>query len=55
MANNRIVRLQTNETDVAFGMSNKDSISHVLSVEGLDDVDKEAILGGTAARLLGIS
>ena len=55
MGNNKIVRLQKNGADVAFGMSNKDSNNHVLSVEGLDDVDKEAILGGTAARLLGIS
>ena len=42
-------------TDFPFGMSNMDSINHVLSVEGLDDSEKEAILGGTAARLLGIS
>lgn len=42
-------------TDFPFGMSNKDSINHVLSVEELSDSEKESILGGTAARLLGIT
>jgi aminocarboxymuconate-semialdehyde decarboxylase len=42
-------------TDFPFAMGNVDSVDHVLSVPGLSEAEQEAILGGTAARLLGIS
>jgi hypothetical protein len=35
-------------------MSKKDAVDHLLSVPGLSAEDQEAILGGTAAKLLGI-
>lgn len=41
-------------TDFPFAMGNSDSINHVLSVPGLSNSEKQAILGGTAAELLGI-
>ena len=41
-------------TDFPFAMGNVDSIDHVLSVDGLSADEQEAILGGTAAGLLGI-
>lgn len=41
-------------TDYPFEMGQYNSIDHVLSVPGLSDADREAILGGTAARLLNI-
>ena len=41
-------------TDFPFMMGNEDSINHVLSVEGLTPEQQVAILGGTAARLLGL-
>lgn len=42
-------------TDFPFGMGVSDAVDHVLSVPGLAEDEQEAILGGTAARLLGIS
>jgi aminocarboxymuconate-semialdehyde decarboxylase len=39
-------------TDYPYGMQNRNVIAHVLSVPGLTDDDREAILGGTLARLL---
>lgn len=41
-------------TDFPFAMGNDDSIDHVFSVSDLTPAEQEAILGGTAARLLGI-
>jgi aminocarboxymuconate-semialdehyde decarboxylase len=41
-------------TDFPFNMSKRESVDHVLSVSGLSVDEQEAILGGTAARLLGI-
>lgn len=41
-------------TDFPFAMGNEDSINHVLSVEGLTPEQQAAILGGTAADLLGL-
>jgi len=41
-------------TDFPFGMGVSDAVDHVLSVSGLTAAQQEAILGGTAARLLGI-
>lgn len=42
-------------TDFPFAMGNYDAVDHVLSVEGLSEDEQEAILGRTAAGLLGIS
>ncbi len=42
-------------TDFPFGMGVEDAIDHVLSVPGLSAEEQQAILGGTAASLLGIS
>jgi hypothetical protein len=36
-------------------MGNANSIDHVMSVDGLSEAEQAAILGGTAAGLLGIS
>ena len=36
-------------------MGNAEAIDHVLSVDGLSEAEQAAILGGTAASLLGIS
>lgn len=41
-------------TDFPFAMGTSDGVDHVLSVAGLSDTQQEAILGKTAARLLGI-
>jgi len=41
-------------TDFPFEMGNADSVDHVLSVPGLSQEQYEAMLGGTAAALLGI-
>jgi predicted TIM-barrel fold metal-dependent hydrolase len=41
-------------TDFPFGMGVSDAVDHVLSVPGLTAAQQEAILGGTAAKLLGI-
>lgn len=41
-------------TDHDFGMTNRNPIAHLLSVEGLSDEDVESILSGTARRLFGI-
>jgi len=41
-------------TDFPFAMGNADAVNHVLSTPGLSDEDKRAILGNTAAELLGI-
>lgn len=41
-------------TDFPFGMGNTEAVDHVLSVPGLSAAEQEAILGTTAARLLGI-
>ena len=41
-------------TDFPFAMGKVDSVDHVLSVDGLSADEQEAILGATAARLLGI-
>lgn len=42
-------------TDFPFNMGNVDSINHLLSVPDLTAEDQEAILGATAAGLLGIT
>jgi len=42
-------------TDFPFGMGVEDAVDHALSVPGLSAAEQEAILGGTAAKLLGIS
>ena len=39
-------------TDYPYGMQNRNAIAHVLSVPGLSDEQREAILGGTLAKLL---
>jgi len=39
-------------TDYPYGMQNRNAIAHILSVPGLSDADREAILGGTLAQLL---
>ena len=39
-------------TDYPYGMENRNAVAHVLSVPGLTDEEREAILGGTLARLL---
>ena len=39
-------------TDYPYGMQNRNAVAHVLSVPGLSDDDREAILGGTLAGLL---
>lgn len=41
-------------TDFPFEMGNAEGVDHVLSVPGLSDQAREAILGRTAAGLLGI-
>jgi aminocarboxymuconate-semialdehyde decarboxylase len=42
-------------TDFPFAMGNANAIDHVMSVEGLSESQQAAILGDTAAGLLGIS
>jgi len=42
-------------TDFPFAMGVTDAVDHVLSVPGISAAEQEAILGGTAAELLGIS
>ncbi len=42
-------------TDFPFGMAVSDAVDQVLSVPGLSEEEQEAVLGGTAARLLGIA
>ena len=39
-------------TDYPYGMQNRNAIAHVLSVPDLTDEQREAILGGTLAKLL---
>jgi aminocarboxymuconate-semialdehyde decarboxylase len=39
-------------TDYPYGMENRNAVAHVLSVSGLTDEQREAILGGTLAGLL---
>ncbi len=39
-------------TDYPYGMENRNAIAHILSVPGLTDGEREAILGGTLAKLL---
>ncbi len=41
-------------TDFPFAMGVTDSVDHILSVDGLTPAEQEAMLGGTAAKLLGI-
>ena len=41
-------------TDHDFGMTNRNAIAHLLSVEGLSDDDIESVLGGTAKKLFRI-
>jgi len=41
-------------TDFPFAMGAADSVDHILSVDGLGPAEQEAMLGGTAANLLGI-
>ena len=41
-------------TDYPFPIMSQDPVGDALAVAGLDDAALEAILGGTAARLLGI-
>jgi aminocarboxymuconate-semialdehyde decarboxylase len=42
-------------TDFPFGMGMEDAVDLVLSVPGLTAGEQQAILGGTAAKLLGIN
>ena len=42
-------------TDFPFNMSDKDAVDQLLSVADVSDAEQEAIVGGTAAKLLGIS
>ena len=39
-------------TDYPYGMINRNAVAHVLSVPGLTDADREAILGGNLVKLL---
>jgi len=39
-------------TDYPYGMQNRNAVAHILSVPGLNDEQREAILGGTLAKLL---
>ena len=39
-------------TDYPYGMENRNAVAHVLSVPGLTDEERQAILGGTLAGLL---
>lgn len=39
-------------TDYPYGMENRNAVAHILSVPGLTDSDREAVLGGTLAGLL---
>jgi predicted TIM-barrel fold metal-dependent hydrolase len=39
-------------TDYPYGMQNRNAVAHILSVPGLTDAEREAILGGTLAKLL---
>ncbi len=39
-------------TDYPYGMENRNAVAHVLSVAGLTDEERDAILGGTLAKLL---
>ncbi len=41
-------------TDFPYVMGNTDAVTHVLGTPGLSDAQREAILGGTAAKLLRI-
>jgi len=42
-------------TDFPFNMSNPDGVNHLLAVKGVSDDMREAMLGRTAASLLGIT
>ena len=42
-------------TDFPFAMGVENAVDHVLSVPGLTAEEQQAILGATAAQLLGIS
>jgi aminocarboxymuconate-semialdehyde decarboxylase len=42
-------------TDYPYGMQNRNAVAHILSVPGLTDADREAILGGTLTRLLNLN
>lgn len=39
-------------TDYPYGMQNRNAVAHILSVPGLTDDERAAILGGTLAELL---
>lgn len=41
-------------TDFPFAMGDTDAVDHILSLPGLSDDERKAILGSTAAALLGI-
>ena len=41
-------------TDHDFGMTNRNAVAHLFSVEGLSEADIESILNGTAKRLFKI-
>ncbi|MAF47421.1 MAG: amidohydrolase family protein [Rhodospirillales bacterium] len=41
-------------TDYPFDMAQPDPVGHVDSVQGLSDADKARVMGGNAAKLLGI-
>lgn len=41
-------------TDFSFEMGNPSAVDHILGVPGLSDAEREAVLGGNAARSLGI-
>ena len=42
-------------TDYPYGMQNRNAVAHILSVPGLTDEQREAILGGTLAKLLNLN
>ncbi len=42
-------------TDFPFNMSEKDAVGHLLSVANVSDAEQQAMLGATAAKLLGIA
>jgi len=41
-------------TDFPFAMGDFDAVDHLLNAPGATDIQRQAMLGGTAAQLLGI-
>ena len=42
-------------TDYPYGMGNPGAVDHILRTPGLNDGQRIAMLGGNAAKLLGIT